>query len=57
VDTDSENNSEQSSTTSNPPATDNNTTNSLEEIPEVETLQERTAQTINDNSQQPSPQE
>lgn len=57
VDTDSENNSEQSSTTSNPPATDNNTTNSSEEIPEVETLQERTAQTINDNSQQPSPQE
>ena len=53
VDTDSENNSEQSSTTSNPPATDNNTTNSSEEIPEVETLQERTAQTINDNSQQP----
>ena len=57
MDTDSENNSEQSSTTSNPPATDNNTTNSSEEIPEVETLQERTAQTINDNSQQPSPQE
>ena len=57
VDTDSENNSEQSSTTSNPPATDNNTTNFSEEIPEVETLQERTAQTINDNSQQPSPQE
>ena len=57
VDTDSENNSEQSSTTSNPPATDNNTTNSSEKIPEVETLQERTAQTINDNSQQPSPQE
>ena len=57
VDTDSENNSEQSSTTSNPPATDNNTTNSSKEIPEVETLQERTAQTINDNSQQPSPQE
>lgn len=53
VDTDSENNSEQSSTTSNSPATDNNTTNSSEEIPEVETLQERTAQTINDNSQQP----
>ena len=53
VDPDSENNSEQSSTTSNPPATDNNTTNSSEEIPEVETLQERTAQTINDNSQQP----
>lgn len=57
VDIDSENNSEQSSTTSNPPATDNNTTNSSEKIPEVETLQERTAQTINDNSQQPSPQE
>ncbi|MBQ9751939.1 MAG: serine/threonine-protein phosphatase [Paludibacteraceae bacterium] len=53
VDTDSENNSEQSSTTSNPPATDNNTTKSSEEIPDVETLQERTAQTINDNSQQP----
>ena len=53
VDTDSENNSEQSSTTSNPPATDNNTAKSSEEIPDVETLQERTAQTINDNSQQP----
>lgn len=57
LDTDSENNSEQSSTTSNPPETDNNTTNSSEEIPEVETLQERTAQTVNDNSQQPQPQE
>ncbi|MEE0950869.1 MAG: protein phosphatase 2C domain-containing protein [Paludibacteraceae bacterium] len=42
---------------SNPPETNNNTTNSLEEIPKVETLQERTAQTINDNSQQPQPQE
>lgn len=57
VDTDSENNSEQSSTTSNPPTTDNNTTNSSEEIPEVETSHERTAQTINDNSQQPQTQE
>ena len=57
LDTDSENNSEQSYTTSNPPATDNNTTNSSGEIPEVETLQERTAQTINDNPQQPRTQE
>ena len=54
--------------TPNPPETDNKTSKSLEEAPkpeygkdaegeEVIIQKENTAQTINDNSQQPSPQE